>query len=184
MMIFQHTWNWILKPSHATGEVKTQTRRLVKTGDCLSGSGFAVLNSTGKERWSIGHDYAVQPARGKPAIQWWANPDNGEIAYAHDAYNVDPYNRIPDSIYLRSIDMPYKPLCIRITDIRREDVRTISEADAHAEGFTSSLEFLRVWCSMHDKGAIKASQAGDYLMLGARPAALYDAWALTFEAVR
>ena len=73
---------------------------------------------------------------------------------------------------------------IRITSIRQEDVRQISKADALAEGFSGPLEFLRVWCGMHDPAAIKqAGSAGDYLQIGDRPAERYQAWALTFEVV-
>ena len=204
-MIFQYTCKWIILPS-PTGELKTNTRRLVKAGEKLfeltTVKGvkvpIGVLSANGNMKWAIGKSYAVQPGRGKPAI-WWREveiPDGAyeigafpsyQIIYAHQASSPDGHETFYDysggnEYILRNAG--YQPLRIRITDIRREDVRKISEADARAEGFTSSLEFLRVWCGMHDKGAIKASQAGDYLMLGARPAALYDAWALTFEAVR
>jgi hypothetical protein len=52
---------------------------------------------------------------------------------------------------------------IRITDIRNEDVRNISDADVKSEGFASKEEFLTVWRSMHNDN--------------------YNAWAITFELV-
>lgn len=52
---------------------------------------------------------------------------------------------------------------IRITAIRREDVRQISDSDVTAEGFASREDFLRLWEQMH----------GPH----------YDAWVLTFERV-
>lgn len=52
---------------------------------------------------------------------------------------------------------------IRITAIRREDVRQISDEDVKAEGFASRADFLRLWEQMHGQH--------------------YDAWVLTFELV-
>ena len=40
---------------------------------------------------------------------------------------------------------------IRVLKIWREDVRKIGEADAKAEGFTSSYEFLGKWMSINSK---------------------------------
>lgn len=97
---------------------------------------------------------------------------------------------------------------IRITDIRHEDVRRISEEDAKAEGFTHPVEFLRVWSRMHDPtfmlwfdervhsflwyaGSIRKDPVigcGDWSdfqkAIASRSAERYDAWALTFELVR
>jgi len=179
-MIFQHTWEKI-----ANGQ-KTQTRRLAKAGERLSGTGYAVLNKAGRERWSIGGIYSVQPAHGKPAI-WWRQDADG-IHYAHVLrHDDDPVSFYEFVDARRNIlkDAGYKMLQIRITDIRQQDVRRISEADARAEGFVSSLEFLRVWCEMHDQAAIKLKgQPAEYLQVGDRPANLYQAWALNFEVVR
>jgi hypothetical protein len=72
---------------------------------------------------------------------------------------------------------------VRITNIRREDVRAISETDAKAEGFSSPSQFLRVWCEMHDKPALYPTDEGMLILVDGRPAARYDAWALTFEVV-
>ncbi len=80
---------------------------------------------------------------------------------------------------------------IRITAIRREDVREISDADVEAEGFETRLDFFDVWCDMHDhsfhKQYLYNSDMGyewnDY-GLALRPAERYTAWALTFELVR
>lgn len=82
---------------------------------------------------------------------------------------------------------------IRLLDIRREDVRNISGIDARAEGFGPAVwpcaAFLNVWTAFYDKeanDALRTNQTGahwqDYLQR--RPAALYDAWALTFEVVK
>ena len=79
---------------------------------------------------------------------------------------------------------------IRITDIRREDVRYISEHDVCAEGFETSSDFFMTWCKMHDKGQmlpiIPDYFTGAIVWQGCRsellirPAERYQAWILTF----
>jgi hypothetical protein len=90
---------------------------------------------------------------------------------------------------------------IRLTDIRREDVRCISEQDAVAEALYSPFEFLEVWTHMHDKPAWNAQNNTDFSdgdesgrishsaawmswLKGTRPAERYQAWVLTFELVQ
>lgn len=102
---------------------------------------------------------------------------------------------------------------IRITDIRCEDVREISDPDIRAEGFLDEniaeahLNFLAVWAGMHDKplgfyrdekrwqwdgtwgykGEGKDQLADTVTAFEAfreRPAENYQAWALTFELVQ
>jgi len=48
MIIFKHTWQWLLEPSPYTGQVKTQTRRLAQ-GDC---------------KYFVGQIHAALPNRG------------------------------------------------------------------------------------------------------------------------
>jgi hypothetical protein len=73
---------------------------------------------------------------------------------------------------------------IRITDIRREDVRNISDEDVRAEGFEWRSVFLETWCNMHDKAAITDSRMFWLENIHRRPAERYDAWVLTFEVVK
>src|SRR5690606_33116659 len=42
---------------------------------------------------------------------------------------------------------------IRITGIREQDVREISDADVRAEGFAFKADFLNTWTQMHDMPA-------------------------------
>ena len=143
-MIFQHTFEKVLDGS------KTQTRRLVKSGDYAankigiyipdvnahnkefgflwdlnnpyrtSNYGTCIVSEGGRCKWQIGCDYAVQPARGKAAVAR-----------------------------------------IRVTNIRQEDVRLISVEDAKAEGFKDPLQFLETWVSMHD-GAVGFFKPSDH----------------------
>jgi len=80
---------------------------------------------------------------------------------------------------------------IRITDIRREDVRDISFEDAKAEGFASATHFLLVWTQMHDSKIYnrypttgQISLALEQCVIQERPVERYTAWALTFELVQ
>lgn len=82
---------------------------------------------------------------------------------------------------------------IRITDIRHEDVRNISDEDVKAEGFGDYLAFMKTWLGMHDKAvaqylpekmnpvSLVNNRHGirDWLMM--QPAEKYQAWVLTFE---
>ena len=81
---------------------------------------------------------------------------------------------------------------IRITDIRQEDVRQISDEDVKAEGFNDPVDFWYVWCNMHDPKIDVYSipcgwqqalndKARDSLLR--QPADRYQAWVLEFELV-
>lgn len=78
---------------------------------------------------------------------------------------------------------------IQITRICREDVRTISEADAVAEGFIDALDFWHTWVEMHDKAFYEtfkyAADMGYLREYGffERPDKYYQAWALDFRVV-
>lgn len=78
---------------------------------------------------------------------------------------------------------------IRITKIQREDARYISEDDALSEGFSGQTDFWHTWVDMHDSAFYETfvyAHDTDYLReygFYDRPAARYDAWALTFQLV-
>lgn len=108
-LLFQHTLPLVL-----TGK-KSQTRRLVGASDAAryadDGSIAAVIVG-GRQKWTVGKTYAVQPARGKPQVAR-----------------------------------------IEVTELRREIVAHISDADALAEGFASRDAFLDTWQSIHGASA-------------------------------
>jgi len=161
-MIFQFTVDKVL-----SGE-KTQTRRIYKLNkhypSFSNDTYWAVFGVQGAPPiYEVGHTYAVQPGRGKPAVAR-----------------------------------------IQITEIRREDVRCISDEDVKAEGFETTAEFLEVWTQMHDVSAFGYlncdmgfggyhSQELDIPLYGyeawkeyltTRPTERYTAWALTFKLVQ
>lgn len=219
-MIFQRTWQAVIEGR------KTQTRRLVKPNECLrciehAFGGYKPLGVVAEPhfRYKIGQTYAVQPGRGQPAV-WWRERD-GEIEYAHtalfeqDALFIEEYGAIdPATTYWEYAEgethilerMEFQPARIRITGIRREDVRQISEADAKAEAFGGIIPFLQTWHAMHDpkvrivpyfyedmclyllpnksQACMKFSAIKGYHdAYFPQHAARYDAWALTFELV-
>ena len=207
-MIFQHTWRKVL------GGEKTQTRRLVKDGEYLGkylGKAWmetTVSLSNGKAKYQVMQTRVVQPSRNHPTLIY--HPE-------HPCYGIDIIEP-GDSHYQQAKSgewnyrgQGYIQARIRITDIRREDVRNISYEDACAEGFkhkdgvadTIYGNFLNTWCKMHDKKAVWKfdPQQVDYWIntgkrrelvgfdtvkeiIASRPAERYDAWVLCFELVK
>jgi hypothetical protein len=90
---------------------------------------------------------------------------------------------------------------IEVSEIRFEDARDISQADAVAEGFETPMDFLAVWCSFYDPYirleklddgrwsiCFTSDIVGDAdqilaLIKQRRPASLYKAWAISFKLV-
>jgi hypothetical protein len=73
---------------------------------------------------------------------------------------------------------------IRVTGLRREDVREISGIDIKAEGFSSYRDFMWTWISMHDKSharMIEQNELNTDFGVNHRPAEFYDAWVIEFE---
>lgn len=174
---------------------KTQTRRIVKPHQLIGHDdsyvatykvyGYHAIDCVGQPSYFNGHTerqvyvvgktYAVQPGRTRPGV-WWhpGRPEDGWYDSSHPPVGA--------------------PLRIRITAIRREDVRNISEDDARAEGYADTPHFWLVWCQMHDPKLYfpleKPGRFADFVsrtvdelraILKQRPAHLYDAWALEFS---
>lgn len=143
----------LFKPEHIDLIIawrKTQTRRVCKPGEKVNSVGLVRMVETaqGRVKWRVGDDYAVQPGRGKPGA--W-------------------YNREPDD---------WRPLRIRLLDIRQERLQDISQEDVLAEiGAVEPFEAKHLWQFYEVWNAIN-TRAGD------RWADNPLVWALTFEVVR
>lgn len=109
---------------------KTQTRRNVKPNEygaiplnnpstySLPANVQTVYSGT-RRKWQVGRDYAVQPKRGAFGIEFYPAP---RVAQWREM--------TPD----RALDDRYRPVRIRITEIRMENLQDISRLDALAEG--------------------------------------------------
>jgi hypothetical protein len=145
---------------------KTQTRRIVKPGERLE-----------EFFYDCPHKH-VYNAKDRLVYQTWPGVTYGD----NPTYAVQP-GRGQKQVAR-----------IRIRDIRREDVREISDEDVKAEGFETASDFFITWCKIHDKGQmlpiIPDYYTGSIVWQGVRsdlqqrPAERYQAWALTIEVVR
>ena len=166
------------KPEMITAIVegrKTQTRRIVKLGEEISGyrydlHGERILSvSNGRIKWELDRTYAVCPGRGKPGV-WWNELLDGVREWQPERPGIHNH---------------WRPFRIRITAIRRERLQDISEEDARAEGVEPQL--------MTGSGATaQYSYSSSYAVLwdrintkpGTRWADAPDVWVLSFEVVR
>lgn len=151
-----------------------------------------------REVYAVGKQYPVQSGRGKPMV-WWRRNEDGGIVYEEKAIEYIPsFNgyhsevdyeqpvRVDKRVQL--IEKGYKPLRFVIESIcYDEDVRTISDEEAVAEGFHDKVDFWDTWVEMHDRGFYSSFQYAadkDYLEeygFFSRPSNRYRAWVLTFE---
>jgi len=140
---------------------KTQHRVIVKKGEFFEGADPIDGYPAGVYRWL--NNFAMS-ARAVYAVgkTYAVQPERGHLAVGR----------------------------IRITGIRHEDVRTISDEDVLAEGHDLRAAFWLAWCEMNDKPAIRTWMQSetehrfrDWLN-EKRPAKRYDAWVLSFEVVR
>jgi hypothetical protein len=179
MMIFAHTHEWIFEPSPHTGDLKMQTRRLALPE---ADGGDTVPCEMISYPMGVKAVTRFDDVRGK-----WRT-----IYRVGNTYSVQPGRG------MKAVGR------IRLLDIRREDVRMISRADARSEGFEDQMEFLKVWVNIHDPSRKFEAWHGHYMMftqwrgrgwevadrqsvidyLNDRPPERYDAWVLTFEAVQ
>lgn len=135
---------------------KTMTRRIYKprfdswkVGDRLwvreTYVEYCPEKTEGMEDWDLDN----------PQIAYRAD-DNPEIESAIQ-YGAERYHDFGDDGYLRawkpSIFMPrkYSRLLLEITDIKREALRDISEADAKREGFDNRQDFLSYFEKINPK---------------------------------
>lgn len=187
-MLYQHTWKDVLNGS------KTATSRIVKLGDTDTIKWtVALADYTSEVSFEASHIVEVKlPYRVASECEIMRVMNNGRTVYlVGQDYAVQP-GRGQKSVAR-----------IRITGIERYDVRTITPERAAKEGFSDTLDFLSVWCRMHDDPHMLFSDPNGSELVWAidetlsyweetpretvmehmlnRPAAKYDAWFLTFE---
>lgn len=111
--------------------LKTQTRRITTPTDIAYAAGNEIWRGNG----AISAVYRKNDQRAGRALyvvgsEYAAQPGRGKRALAR----------------------------IQIDNIRREDVRAISDVDVKAEGFEDQQAFWETWVAMHDKQALYAVQ--------------------------
>ena len=168
-MIYQHTWEKVL-----SGE-KTNTRRIEHLGDMFTFPISMVV--IGKDHGKILDSLPALPEY-SAHHQIYRVVNNGITRYqVGKTYAVQP-GRGKKSVGR-----------IEITNIRREDVRCISDEDVQAEGFQTTGDFWHTWVSMHDKSWYETfcyANDCDYLReygFYERPEKRYQAWVLTIKLV-
>jgi hypothetical protein len=207
-MIFD---NWM---AVITG-VQTQTCRLVRPGEDYAREDnedlcwpHYIVNATGKIVCLTQlKSYPVQPSYRHPVVIY--NPD-------HPCYGIDVIQP-GDNHYRYAREgtwgfrgQGYMEAYIRFTDIRREDVRYLSQEDVLAEGYNTKIDLLERWVSKHDMkmgfycpepaitGSLNAYKyyanrkekwvtVDEERLLAAineRPAECYQAWVMSFELVQ
>jgi len=162
-MIFQHTWQQVV-----AGE-KTQTRRPWNPSDytwvCgrMPHNGYPegsrqrevgiqiyseIVRPSGTSRYRRGGWFCIQPGRTKPAIY----QRKGVVILDPRDYVRDQWGETLDlsdaQTYLEERG-GYRVYRV-ITQLWREDVRYIRDADVTAEGFAHRDDFLQLWQDMHD----------------------------------
>jgi hypothetical protein len=168
---------------------KTQTRRPSKPGETLAEiNGLkTVLDARGHIKYQVGREYALQYGRGLPTRYW--NQTEGIMSWDfYRAWLAKEGQKFHEIAKL----MGWQPLKYKLLDVWHENVRTISYEDSLEEGFDSAIPFFRTWVGFYDNPALSAVDVykhhSDFKivlsLLNARPAELYQAWALKFEVVK
>lgn len=173
-MIFQHTHALVISGA------KTQTRRLIKPSDQFTMALAQVV--IGKD-----HGRVIQTVPGSVV-----RLSHGD--HVHAVWSGKRVKWETGKEYAVQPGRNAKSIArIRITDIRCEDVRNISDRDVKAEGFEDYLAFMKTWLGMHDKSfapylpekmnplSLINNRYGIRDLLATQPAERYTAWVLCFE---
>jgi hypothetical protein len=154
---------------------KTETRRLVREGNELIDG---VMYRNGRRKWYVGQEHAVCPGRGRPA---YYRTDTLEFIYA-DIWELAKYYREPG--YSMADEMSshgYLPARLRITGLRQELLRAITDASILREGvaclwperdLSTHDRRLRAWVDLWDS---------TYKRSGTRWADNPAVWVIQFE---
>src|SRR5690606_3160264 len=121
--------------------IKTQTRRPVKPGEYLEvteDGTKTVFTAEGKIKMQTGRNYSIQWGRGKPC-RWWHPQKKVLVEYEVYCDVIEKFGKPAGEKVLD--DKGCIPFRYELTDIRCEDVRNISHADALAEGFEYAPKF-------------------------------------------
>ncbi len=105
-----------------------------------NGLQIGIIRENGRIKYRVGNTYAIQYGRGKPTCLY--NPEGRFLYLQADLQHIRD-----------GLINPAKPLRIRITQLRFEDVRNIQYDDCLADGFKGNEDFWLTWTSFYDKPA-------------------------------
>lgn len=173
-----------------------------------------VLDAKMRTRWEVGKSYGIVPKRAHPVClvdpQGKVVKDLHGRLYTVSLYADDVYDLTLKQArdVLLEANIGYRLLQVKLLEIKPLDVRDMTLAEARDEGFAgpggdSVIGFWRFWCGTYDAGVLangtvkehhEAYEAGRcsweqyYCLLESmvwqRPAHLYQAWMLRFQAVK
>ncbi len=176
-MIFQHTHKWIFDVSPATGQPKTHTRRIIKSGQKLvhriDGNGTymdIVISSSGKSLHYAGQVVAVQPGRSMKG--------DGKIRIL-DIQQQDVRNITNNDARAEGF---YHSLDFLITWCGMHDIGMRFPVVPPTQTSNVSLQFLNHQSDGYPEHMKWASWVDDFLMQ--RPDSHYRAFAYRFEAIK
>lgn len=131
---------------------KVQTRRMVKEGEFLSyeeavteeefkrelkyGKPAQVITKNKKIKWQTCKEYSVCLGRGKPCVWYCPECKSYGDSVIHDFHKVKGCS---PNHYCYKCERSSRLLKIRITGIRKEHLKDITEEDAEREGFVSNI---------------------------------------------
>jgi len=165
---------------------KTMTRRLVKEGERdgeVGGSKGYVpcvyTNKNKKIKWQVGKSYAVQSGRGKPTV-WYCpycvkhnTKGNADVDFEiNKIFDVSGnFNKLahPELYECFQCGMPWKPLRILITGIKKERLLDISEEDAKKEGFERIMIHPNVFGKNHEYDSARTNFLRVFWQLNKKP---------------
>ena len=119
---------------------KTQIRKLVKEGELEFQEPCRVETYLGRVKWCIVRKYAVCPGRGKKQV--WYCPSCKAIKGTQNILDTIRESKFCIYCELLSKKNNWKPLFIKITKIKKENLLDITRTNIKKEGFKNRKEFL------------------------------------------
>lgn len=130
---------------------KTETRRPIRDGEMLDMTGdggvLVARTATGRMKWAVGRDYAVQYGRGRPGA-WAIQNYQGEWDELVES--------TPDPQFITGA----RPVRIRVTGLEQQELYLMTKAEAQAEGFSGYEAFIRYWAKLY-KPTTPMPETGD-----------------------
>lgn len=194
------------RPQQIVDGDKWLTFRPFKPGDMFRQANAAmlledaVIAESGVAKWRVGGLVPVKPGRIQPTCL--VEDRDSEVVRdlrrtylrLHPRAELSGISQKELRDYLLHMDEGFSLLYVKVTALKRVDVREISDTDAVAAGFGDAYEYLKWWTQAYDVQAAREERKFYALHYGtmehvtgwrdwlkqARPLAKYDAWRIQF----